>query len=127
MVHRAVPIAVLLLALGGCSSGPQAVPETIPAGMAQLDVIRNSDLRYAAVKATVEANGARIAELGRDDAYGATIPAGQTTISARASSPAGRYAISFNAEAGRTYRLLVTPRPEGYAPPSTSGKIGSGD
>ena len=128
MIHRVALTAILLLALGGCASGPDAAPEALPAGMAQLAVTRPSDFLYASVKATVEVNGARIAELSRDDdGYSASFRAGPTTVSAYGSSPPGRYSIRFNAEAGKTYRLVVSPRREGYVPLTASGKIGTAD
>ena len=121
MVDRAVPTVLLLLALGGCASGPATAPEAIPAGMAQLNVTRPSEWLYATVKATVEVNGARVGDIARDDGYAASIPAGRTTVSAFAASPPGRYSVSFNAESGKLYRLVVTPRREGYIPPAGSG------
>ena len=121
MVHRAVPTILLLLALGGCAAGPGAAPEVIPAGTAQLNLTRPSELLYASVKATVEVNGARVADIARDDGYAASIQAGRTTVSAFAASPPGRYSIVFNAESGKTYRLVVSPRREGYVPPAGSG------
>ena len=127
MVYRGVPTIFFLLALGGCASAPDAAPEAIPAGMAQLNVTRPSDWLYAAVKATVEVNGARVGDIARDDGYAASIRAGPTTVSAFAASPPGRYTVSFNAEPGKPYRLVVSPRREGYIPPVGSDKIGSSD
>jgi hypothetical protein len=121
MVHRGVPTILLLLALCGCAAGPGAAPEVVPAGMAQINVTRPSEWLYASVKATVEVNGARVADIARDDGYAASIQAGRTTVSAFAASPPGRYTVTFNAESGKTYRLVVTPRREGYIPPAGSG------
>ena len=98
MVHRAVPTILLLLALGGCAAGPGAAPEVIPAGTAQLNLTRPSELLYASVKATVEVNGARVADIARDDGYAASIRAGRTTVSAFAASPPGRYTIVFQCQ-----------------------------
>jgi hypothetical protein len=124
MVHRAALIPLLLLALGGCASGPaDSAPEPIPAGMAQLVVTRSSDWNYMAVKAVVDVNGTRMAELSRDDGYSTTVRPGRTTLSAAGVSNPGRYSISFNAEAGKIYRFEVSPRPEGYIAPAGRAAI----
>src|SRR5262245_58238006 len=44
MNDRVAPVCMLLLALGGCASGPEAVPEALPPGEARLHVTRGSDV-----------------------------------------------------------------------------------
>jgi hypothetical protein len=119
MVHRALMIC-LLLAVGACTSGPaEFATEPIPPGWSQLVVSRESRLTFVGVKALVDVNGDRIAELSaRDDDLLVPIRSGPTTVSVAGSSEPGRYSIRFNAEGGKTYRLEISPRQEGYLPPA---------
>ena len=116
-------VALLLLALGGCSSSPDiaVVAPAIPAGKAQLTINRTSGFAGALTKANVDVNGQRLGDFAKEDGYTTFIAPGRTVVSASASSPPGRYAIAFNAAAGKVYRLQITTRPEGYMPADTSG------
>ena len=116
-------VALLLLALGACSSNPDvaAVAPPIPSGKAQLTINRTSGFAGALTKANVHVNGQRLSEFGKEDGYTTFISPGRTVVAASASSPPGQFAIAFNAIAGKVYRLQITARPEGYLPADASG------
>src|SRR5215470_11167852 len=117
--HRIVFSALLLLAVGACtSSAPpeQAGPTSYPPGQAHVILKRTTGIANYATKATVEVNGERLGDFGRDEGRYKFVPAGRTVVAVTSSSPAGRYAISFNTQAGNSYMLEITSRPEGYVP-----------
>jgi hypothetical protein len=128
MAIPAIPIAkvaLVLLALGGCSSStvetPANLAPAIPAGKAQLTINRTTAFAGAIAKANVDVNGARLGEFGKEDGYTTFVSPGRTTVAVSAATPPGRYAISFNTTAGKVYRLQITVRPDGYAPEKVSG------
>jgi hypothetical protein len=122
-LQRASRAALLLIVLGGCSSSTDiaVVAPPIPAGKAQLTINRTSGFAGALTKANVDVNGQRLGDFGKEDGYPTFINPGRTTVAASAASPPGRYAIAFNALAGKVYRLQITVRPEGYLPSDTAG------
>jgi len=63
-------------------------------------------------------NGERLGDFGREEGRYKFVPAGRTVVAVTSSAPAGRYAISFNTQAGRSYMVEITARPEGYIPPT---------
>jgi hypothetical protein len=120
-LRRILLPALLLLALGECtSSAPpeQAGPTSYPPGQAHLILKRTTGVASYATKANVEVNGERLGEFGREEGRYKFVPAGRTVVAVTSSSPAGRYAISFNTQAGKSYLLEITARPEGYVPPT---------
>jgi hypothetical protein len=122
-VYRILLAPLLLLALGECTSGPPepaaaAAPTAYPPGQAHLMLKRTTALANYSARASVEVNGERLGEFGREEGRYKFIPPGKTVVAVAGSSPPGRYAISFNAQAGRSYLLEITSRPEGYAPPA---------
>ena len=120
---RGLHVALLLFALGGCSSSPDiaVVAPPIPAGKAQLTINRTSGFAGSLTKANVDVNGQRLGDFGKEDGYATFITPGRTTVAASAPSPPGRFAIAFNTAAGKVYRLQITARPEGYVPADMSG------
>ncbi len=119
-VYRIVLPALVLLALGECTSAPPeaAGPTAYPPGQAHVILKRTTGIANYATRATVEVNGERLGEFGREEGRYKFVPAGKTVVAVTSSSPAGRYAISFNTQAGKSYLLEITARPEGYVPPT---------
>jgi hypothetical protein len=120
---RRFHVALLLFALGGCSSSSDiaVVAPAIPPGKAQLTINRTTGFAGSLTKANVDVNGQRLGDFGKEDGYTTFIAPGRTTVAASAASPPGRYAIAFNTSAGKVYRLQITARPEGFLPADTSG------
>lgn len=114
----------MLLALGACSLGsePVARPDPIPAGKAQVVITRASGSVLFRVSGgvLVEVNNERLGEL-TEGGYSRPVSPGPTTVSVSGSSPPGRYVIGFNAQAGKTYKLEVSARREGYLAPPAAG------
>ena len=119
-VYRILLPPLVLLALGECTSGPpeQAAPTAYPPGQAHLILKRTTAIASYAARANIEVNGERLGEFGREEGRYKFIPPGKTVVAVAGSSPPGRYAISFNVQAGRSYQLEITARPEGYVPPA---------
>src|SRR5262245_30751523 len=114
-------LALLALALGACTSSPPdpaAATVSTPAGQAHLLLKRTTAIEGYAALARIELNGQSLGELKREDGVSKLIPAGKTMVAVAGTSPPGRYAISFNAQAGKSYFLEITTRPEGYVPPT---------
>lgn len=107
-------LGILLFALAACTTtstpAPPAGPP--PAGMAALAITRSSSLLYLAAPADVEVNGEKVAGLAVGESYNGTVRPGPTIITVSAWSAPGRYSFRFNAEAGKSYALLVSPRSE---------------
>jgi hypothetical protein len=119
--YRIVLSTLTLLALGACTSSSlpeQAAPTAYPPGQAHLILKRTTGIAQYASKATVEVNGERLGEFGREEGRYKFVPAGRTVVAVTGSSPPGRYAIGFNTQAGKSYLLEITSRPEGYVPPT---------
>jgi hypothetical protein len=120
-VYRVLLSPLLLLALGACTSAPPepaAAPPAYPPGQAHLILKRTTAFANYATQANVEVNGERLGDFGREEGRYKFVPAGKTVVAVAGSSPPGRYAISFNAQAGKSYLLEITSRPEGYVPPA---------
>src|SRR5262245_18383806 len=115
MIDRCALILVLLLALGGCSSiTDPASPDT-----AELVLSQPSDKTHPNLKALVDVNGARAVELERQEGFTEPIRPGPTLVSVSGATRPGHYGISFNAQAGKTYRLEISSRSRNYIPSAT--------
>lgn len=120
-VYRILLSPLLLLALGECTSGPPepaAATAYIPPGQAHLILKRTTAFANYTTRANVELNGERLGEFGREEGRSKFIPPGKTVVAVVGSSTPGRYAISFNAQASKSYLLEITARPEGCVPPT---------
>jgi hypothetical protein len=102
---------ILALALAGCQTVADAGPPATPApGQASLTIARSSNPLYLAAAASVDVNGVNFASLPVGGSHTGAIAPGPTVITASAWSAPGRYSIRFNAEPGKSYRVVVTPR-----------------
>jgi hypothetical protein len=116
MVDRTPQILLLLLALGGCATPPGSSIDPASTDTAKLVLSRPSDRTHRNVKALVDVNGARAVELEREEGFTAPVRPGPTLVSVSGPPYPGHYSISFNAEAGKTYRFEVSPRRQDYIP-----------
>jgi hypothetical protein len=116
MVDRTPQILLLLLALGGCATPPGSSTDLGSTDTAELVLSRPSDRTHRNVKALVDVNGARAVELEREEGFTAPVRPGPTLVSVSGPPHPGHYSISFNAEAGKTYRLEVSPRGRNFIP-----------
>jgi len=102
-----------LLALFGCvtdSPAPQAV--AFRSGLASITITRSSSLKYAAAPASVELNGAEIANLAVGETYNGPLVSGRVIVVVSTRSAPGSSSYGFAAQPGDAYRLEVTPRTE---------------
>lgn len=79
-----------------------------------------------AAPASVDMNGARIADLGVGQSYSGPIQPGMATLTVSAWSSPGQSSFRFNAEPGKSYRFVVGPRGESMAAGMAGGLIGQG-
>ena len=113
MVDRTALILLLLLALGGCAT-PGIDPTSTDT--AELVLSRPGDRTHRNVTAIVEVNGVRAVELEREEGFTAPVRPGPILVSVSGPPHPGHYSLSFNAEAGKTYRFEVSPRRQDYIP-----------
>ncbi|SMX60094.1 Conserved exported protein of unknown function [Bradyrhizobium sp. ORS 285] len=103
----------------------QAIKEQAIKGPATVEITRTTDLLFMGVNATVEINGAKMASLGRGESYSGQLTSGETTITVSAWSSPGSSNIRFNAEPGKTYRMLVGPRGNHFGAAMVGGLLGA--
>ena len=124
---------LILLLLAGCASQAPAPVAAIankpPAGMALLTITRTNELMYVAVSAQIDVNGARAASLSAGDVHSMPVAPGSVTISVDTWSQPGRFNTRFTAEAGKSYRFVVSPRGDkvaaGMAGAALFGPVGA--
>jgi hypothetical protein len=100
--------------VAGCASTPTQ-PISIgspPSGQAQLVITRTDEFMYALVSPAIEVNGVKVAELARGQTYATAGPPGPVTVAVYHWQHPGRYRITINTQAGKTYRMIVSPRSE---------------
>jgi hypothetical protein len=115
MVDRRIVI-LTLLALGGCATPPGSIADPTSTDTAELVLSRPSERTHRNLTALVDVNGARAVDLERQEGFTAPIRPGPTLVSVSGAPYPGHYSISFNAEAGKTYRLEVSSRSRDYMP-----------
>jgi len=107
---RWLSIALAAALIAGCSAtagdGPVAVSGP------SLTISRSSDLMYVGAPASIDVNGTRVADLGVGQSQAVPIKPGPVVVMASAWSAAGNSTYRFNAESGKSYRVVVTPRVE---------------
>jgi len=117
------------LALGGCAVASSAPTSTAtqappPAGMARLTVTRSNAPYSLLAPVAIDLNGARVASLGMGESNSTFIAPGASIVAASVWSSPGRYGVRFNAEAGKDYAFLVSPRGEYIAAGMAGGMAG---
>jgi hypothetical protein len=118
-------VLALLLAVAGCTTDSIAPSAVVSApGQASLTITRSHDLVAVAAPASVDVNGAKFADLALGQSYSGTIRPGPTVLTVTCWCGPGRYNVKFNAEPGRSYSFLVSPRGEQVAAGMVGGMIG---
>lgn len=121
-------VLALLLAVAGCTMD-SVVPSAVapPPGQASLNITRSSSLIYAAALASVDVNGARVADLGVGQSYMGVVRSGPAVLTVSAWSSPGSSSFRFTVEPGNSYRFVVTPRIEntmvGVLPAAFAGPL----
>lgn len=120
--------ALLGLLLTACGSSGvlnmNLMGQPIPKDQARLMITRSNDLLYLAAGANVRINGHLEGALARGGTLIQDVPAGRTMLSVNATMDPGNYTINFEAKAGETYAMEVSPRSEGFAGSATWGILG---
>jgi hypothetical protein len=93
-------------------------------GMARLTLTRSHDLVAVAAPAGVDVNSAKFADLALGQSYSGTIRPGPTVLTVTCWCGPGSYSVKFNAEPGKSYRFLVSPRGAQVVADVASGLIG---
>ncbi|SHJ65472.1 hypothetical protein SAMN05444159_1152 [Bradyrhizobium lablabi] len=124
---RTIHVILLLLStlLAGCvtdQSMPSAV--AIGPGQAAIAITRPSAWYGAALAVDIDANGSKIASLESGGSYTGPLPPGPVVLTVTSWSSPGRYVIRFNAQAGKRYAFVVSPRNEQMAATAIGGVIG---
>jgi len=113
-----------LLALASCTESNAPSEVASAPGQTSLTITRSHDLMAVAAPASVDVNGAKFADLALGQSYTAPLRPGPTVLTATCWCGPGRYSVSFNAEAGKIYRFLISPRGAQLAAQVTGGLIG---
>ena len=92
--------------------------------MASVTIIRSNDLVAVAAPASVDVNGERFADLALGQTYSGAVRPGPTVLAVTCWYGPGRYSIKFNAEPGRSYSFLVSPRGAQFGAEVLGGMIG---
>ncbi|MBV9984571.1 hypothetical protein [Bradyrhizobium sp.] len=131
MVAKLSRLAVLslVLALAGCvtdQSAPlsAAAPVAVAPGQAVLTISRTSGFYASGVSADIDANGSRIASLGRGETFSGGIRPGPVVLTVSCWSGPGHYVVRFNAEPGKRYAFEVSPRDEQFGVTMVAGMVG---
>lgn len=131
MKMMAVPLLLSAL-LAGCvtdqtAQAPAAAPMSSPVapGQAALTISRTNGFYASGVSADVDANGGRVASLGRGETFSGGIKPGPVLLSVTCWSSPGRYNVRFNAEPGKRYAFEITPRDEQFGITMIGGLAGA--
>ena len=126
MKMLAVPLLLSAL-LAGCvtdqaAQAPSAAP--IAPGQAALTLSRTNGFYASGVSADINANGVRIASLGRGETFSGGIKPGPVVLSVTSWSGPGQYVVRFNAEPGKRYAFEISPRDEQFGIAVIGGMVG---
>ena len=118
-------VAMLLSACGTTNALDYSqVSAPIPRGQARIIVTRAESLIFLAAGAPIEINGQKIETLGRGGSLVKDVSAGPVIVVAKVSSAPGQFVVRFNAEPGKTYRFMVSPKTDTLLLGSAFGIIG---
>lgn len=79
---------------------------------------------YAGAPASVDLNGSRVASLGVGQSYTGPVQPGMVVLTVSAWSAPGQSTFRFNVEAGKSYRLIISPRGQGMLAGMVGGVVG---
>ena len=122
-------LVILCLVISACAG--KFTPDTslvsgaLPANSAKLTIKRTGERLYDAGPATVEVNGKKVADIAADDSITIAIAAGPTTLAVYAPAHPGKFAVTIQADASRSYTAEVSPRAESYIPVAALGAFGA--
>lgn len=125
MKMMTVPLLLSAL-LAGCVTDQAAVPMSSPVapGQAALTISRTGGIYASGVSADVDANGGRIASLGRGETFSGGIKPGPVVLDVTCWSSPGHYIVRFNAEPGKRYAFEISPRDEQFGVAMIGGMVG---
>jgi hypothetical protein len=120
-------LLIALLPLAGCSAEsvtPAAVSVAPAPGASKITLTRSRDPVAVAATAAVDVNGARFAELALGQSYSGDVRPGPVILTVTCWCGPGRYSVKLNAEPGKNYSFLVSPRGAQVAAQVAGGMIG---
>jgi hypothetical protein len=132
IVLRAVAVAIrrsivplMMLACGGCVTDQSPSSTASTASQARITISRSNDVAAFAPAANVDLNGSHVATLAQGRSYSSQLPPGPAVLSVSAWSttigglgnrvPKGSATLHFEAEAGKSYSFIISPRGESVA------------
>jgi hypothetical protein len=108
---RAVALSAFLAQAGCVTDSPAPHAAAFPSsGLASVTITRSSSPEYAAASASVELNGAEIANLAVGETYSGPLAPGRAVVAVSTRSAPGSSSYGFAVQPGNAYRLEVTPR-----------------
>lgn len=112
-----------LLVCAGCATEPalSTMAASPVAGGASFTITRPSAAIYGYVPAEVFLNRERIARIKNGESFSGYVGRGEAVLSVSTPTAPGQTTVKFNAQPGKTYRFVVSPRSEGF----TAGLIGA--
>lgn len=115
----------LLSACGTTSTAsPSELSAPIAPDTARVVVERDNSMLFFAAAVTVEANGKKIASLGRGGSVAHDIPAGKAEIEVSTPTAPGQFVVIFDAAAGETYHFVTSPKNDALVLGSAFGIAG---
>lgn len=129
-MHRRWAIVALVLGLSGCASTTVGTPQAsksaaVLTGKAKIVMTRNSDVLFLGVKAAVDVNGQRVAELWRGESHVEIVEPGEVNLATDAWSTPGHYRAHFHAEPDKEYTFEISPRGGHFASLAFFGIVGA--
>lgn len=98
-------------ACAGCASQPMApIVSAVAPGQARISITRTDEGPSWGAAAQIEINGAQVVALAPGQSYSGGVSPGPVTMIATANMDIGRYVMTFNAVAGKTYAFDVSKR-----------------
>ena len=85
-------------------------------GKSRLVLTRTDSMLYIGLSAAVKVNGNEAASLLRGETKTLTIAPGKTAVSATGWSYPGSWTVNFDAKAGKTYTVEISPRGDSFVP-----------
>lgn len=120
-----VVIVAALLACTACGTDPPMMSSpAVALGQASITITRSGAAYPLLATADIDVNGARVASLGIGQSYSGPVSPGTIILTATCWCGPGRYSAKFNAEPGKNYSFLVSPRGEQLAAQATGGLVG---
>jgi len=91
---------------------------------ARIVVTRDTSLLYIAAQVDVRSNGSKIASLGRGGSVVHDVPEGDNSLQVSVPSAFGQFVVRFDAEEGKTYKFLTSPKGDALFLGTAFGALG---